>query len=140
MDIVLQRSAGATFLAKGPSNHWVVFDTESKFGGSEAAAKPMEMVLMALGSCTALDAESILLKMRSRTEDFRVEISSQQEEDHPRVFTKIHLKFIFSGKNLHRANIAKAVRLSQEKYCSVSAMLRKTADITYEIIYQDTEK
>ncbi|MGC9365074.1 MAG: OsmC family protein [Fidelibacterota bacterium] len=135
MRVTVQRAKGATFIAKGDSNHWIVLDSVEKFGGSDAASRPMEMLLMALGGCTAMDIESLLNKMRTPVSDFRVEIHAERKADHPKVFTKIHLTFIFSGDNLNKANIAKAVRLSQEKYCSVTVMLSQAVDISYEIKY-----
>lgn len=135
MQVTVQRAKGATFIAKGDSNHWVVLDSDEKFGGSDAASRPMEMLLIALGSCTAMDVESLINKMRTPASDFRVEIHAERKADHPKVFTKIHLTFIFTGDNLNKANIAKAVRLSQEKYCSVTIMLSQAVDISYEIKY-----
>lgn len=135
MQVNLYRAKGSTFIAKGDSNHWVVLDSVKQFGGSEAASKPMEMVLMALGGCTALDIESLINKMRTPADEFHVEISAERQDEHPKIFTKIHLNFIFKGTNLNRANIEKAVKLSQEKYCSVSAMLSKSVNISYEINY-----
>ena len=140
MQINLYRAKGSTFIAKGDSNHWVVLDSVKQFGGSEAASKPMEMVLMALGGCTALDIESLINKMRTPTDEFQVEITAERQDEHPKVFTKIHLTFIFKGANLNKANIEKAVKLSQEKYCSVSAMLSKSVDISYDIKYIGNEK
>ena len=139
MKVSLHRASGITFLAKGDSNHWVVLDSVKQFGGSEAASKPMEMVLMALGGCTALDTESLINKMRTPVDEFHVEITAERQDEHPKVFTKIHLTFFFKGKNLNKANIAKAVKLSQEKYCSVTAMLSESVDISYEIKYTGEE-
>lgn len=135
MQVTVQRAKGATFIAKGDSNHWVVLDSDEKFGGSDAASRPMEMLLIALGSCTAMDVESLINKMRTPASDLRVEIHAERKAEHPKVFTKIHLTFIFSGDNLNKANIAKAVRLSQEKYCSVTVMLSQAVEISYEIKY-----
>ena len=139
MQVNLHRAKGSTFIAKGDSNHWVVLDSVKQFGGSEAASKPMEMVLMALGGCTALDTESLINKMRTPVGEFHVEITAERQDEHPKVFTKIHLTFFFKGKNLNKANIAKAVKLSQEKYCSVTAMLSESVDISYEIKYTGEE-
>lgn len=140
MQVNLYRAKGSTFIAKGDSNHWVVIDSVKQFGGSEAASKPMELVLMALGGCSALDIESLINKMRTSADEFQVEITAERRDEHPKVFTKIHLTFIFKGANLNRPNIEKAVKLSQEKYCSVTAMLGKSVDITYDIQFNPTEK
>jgi len=120
-------------IARGDSNHWVVLDTKQQFGGHEAASQPMEMVLIALGGCTAMDVESLLNKMRTPAQEFTIEIDAERAEEHPRIFKKIILTLIFRGENLNPQNIEKAVSLSREKYCSVGAMLKKSAEITYTI-------
>ena len=128
---------GLTFLGKADSNQWIAMDGDKKFGGFNAAVKPMEAVLIALGGCTGMDVVSILSKMKVKYDSFEIEINAERAEDHPKVFTKIELKYKFKGKDLPRDKIEKAIRLSQERYCSVSAMLRKTADIKWEIEIED---
>jgi putative redox protein len=135
MKITIHRASGSTFIAKGDSNHWVVIDSVKQFGGSEAASKPMEMLLMSLGGCTAMDIESLINKMRTPVDEFQIYIQAEQREEHPRIFTAIQITFVFKGKNLNETNIAKAVKLSQEKYCPVTAMLRQSVDIRYNIQY-----
>lgn len=134
MPVTIQRAKGSTFIGKGPSNHWVVLDNIKKFGGTEAGCKPMELLLIALGGCTAMDVESLLHKMHTPADDFKIEITSERSPEHPKVYTKIHMKFLFWGENLKKNLIEKAVNLSQNKYCSVTAMLGKTAEITSEIL------
>jgi putative redox protein len=134
MQATIQRAKNNTFIAKGQTGHWVVLDTRKEVGGNDGASSPMEMVLFALGGCTAMDVESLLHKMRTPAADFRIEISSERAPEHPKIFTKIHLKYIFLGENLNASNIAKAVDLSKNKYCSVSAMLLETVEITHEIL------
>ncbi len=133
MKVTLHRVAGSTLIARGDSNHWVVLDTKQQFGGHEAASQPMELVLMALGGCTAMDVESLLNKMRTPAQEFTVEIDAERAEEHPRIFRKISMTLIFRGENLNQQNIEKAVSLSRDKYCSVSAMLKKSVEITYTI-------
>ncbi|MBL7067172.1 MAG: OsmC family protein [Candidatus Marinimicrobia bacterium] len=140
MKVSLHRASGITFLAKGDSNHWVVLDSKKQFGGSEAASQPMEMMLMALGGCTAMDIESLINKMRTPAEEFQIEIDAARSAEHPRVFTEIHMTFIFKGADLNKQNIKKAVRLSQEKYCSVSATLSRAIDISYDIVFNPAEE
>ncbi|MFA6743955.1 MAG: OsmC family protein [Candidatus Neomarinimicrobiota bacterium] len=139
MNVTVQRAENNTFIARGDSNHWVVLDTHKKHGGQDAATSPMEMVLCALGGCTGMDVESLLQKMRTPVDKFRIIISAERREEHPRIFTKIDMKFIFHGENLNADSIAKAVKLSREKYCSVSAMLAQSAQMTYEILINPTE-
>jgi putative redox protein len=133
MKVTLHRAVGSTMIARSDSNHWVVLDTKAQFGGHEAASQPMELVLIALGGCTAMDVESLLNKMRTPAQEFTVEISAERAAEHPRIFEKIDMTLIFKGENLNPRNIEKAVSLSREKYCSVTAMLKKSAVITYTI-------
>ncbi|MBC7123973.1 MAG: OsmC family protein, partial [Pseudothermotoga sp.] len=108
-------------------------------GGLSAGPSPMELVLVALTGCTGMDVVSILSKMKvlDEVESFRMEVSSERAQDHPKIYTKIHLKYIFKFKNQpFKEQVEKAVQLSQEKYCSVSAMLKKAAEVTYEIVYE----
>jgi len=124
---------GLTFIGKAESNHWMVMDGSKEFGGFEAGIKPMEAVLVALGGCTGMDVVSILNKMKVDFDSFEILIDTERAEEHPKVFTKIHLTYRFKGKNLPKEKIEKAVKLSQERYCSVSAMLRKSADVDWKV-------
>lgn len=133
MKVTLHRAAGSTMIARGDSNHWIVMDTKQQFGGYEAASQPMELVLMALAGCTAMDVESLLHKMRTPAQEFTIEINASRAEEHPRVFTKIDMILIFKGENLNPQNIGKAVKLSREKYCPIGIMLNKSVEITYTI-------
>lgn len=124
-----------TFNTKGDSNHWVTMDADPKVGGSNAASRPMELILMGLGGCTGMDVVSILKKMRAPLDNFEIEIEADRTDEHPKIFTKIHIKYIFYGKGLKIQNIERAIELSEGTYCSVSAMLKKTAELStsYEI-------
>lgn len=132
MEVEVRNIEGVTFIGKGESNHWVSLDGPEKFGGSEAGSKPMELVLISLGGCTGMDITSLLNKMRVNYDDFKIKLSAERSEEQPKIFTKIHIKYIFKGKDIPEDKIEKAVNLSQEKYCSVSAMLREAAEVTYE--------
>jgi putative redox protein len=133
MKVTLHRTVGSTMIARGDSNHWVVLDTKQRFGGHEAAPQPMEMVLISLGGCTAMDVESLLNKMRTPAQEFTIEINAERVEEHPRIFKNINMTLIFRGENLNQQNIEKAVSLSRDKYCSVTAMLKKSVKIDYTI-------
>lgn len=124
-----------TFIGKSATGHSVVMDTSEKSGGNQSAPTPMEMVLFGLGGCTGMDVISILRKMRQDVTGFRIEIEKKNADEHPKVYTEINMKYIFSGRQLDEKKIARAIELSQDRYCSVSAMLGKTASIshTYEI-------
>lgn len=134
--IEIQQVKGSTFAAKGDSGHWVIMDAPKEIGGSSAGSSPMEMILMGLGGCTSMDVLSILVKMKEDVLDYKVEIFAENAEEHPKIYTKIKIKYYFYGNNLNGKNIEKAIRLSQDKYCSVSAMLKKSSEIdfSYEII------
>jgi putative redox protein len=103
-------------------------------GGQGKGPKPKTLLLTALGGCTGMDVVSILKKMQVNLEGFEVRASAEQTEDHPKVFTGIHLKYVFTGKDLPLDKLQRAVNLSQEKYCGVSAMLAKACPITHEIV------
>ena len=132
-DIELKQVRGATFAARGTTNHWTMMDGEEQFGGSNAASKPTELVLFGLGGCTGIDVDSMLKKMRIKVDDFQVEINFERAEEHPKVFTKIEMVYHFYGNDLPLEKLEKAVSLSKDRYCTVSAMLSKAVDITAKI-------
>jgi putative redox protein len=124
--VVLKHVDGITFIGHAKSKHWVAMDGSQAFGGSEAASSPMELFLISLGGCTAMDVASMLKKMRVNYEKFEIEIESERAEEHPKVYTKIDLVYKFWGNDLenHKAKIEKAIYSSQDKYCSISAMIK----------------
>ncbi len=124
---------GLRFIGITNSNHAVVLDSKKDVGGFESAPSPMELLAISLMGCTAMDVISILKKMREEVVDFRIFFEGKRAEEHPKVFTEIKLIYQFKGKNLKYENVEKAVKLSQEKYCSVSHMLKKAAKVEYEI-------
>ena len=114
----------------------VKFDAPIEHGGEETALSPMENVLASLAACSSFHVLRIMKKMRQEISDYSVEATAERREDPPpRVFTKIHLKYIVKGKNIDLEALKKAIALSEEKYCSVGGMLKETVDITsyYEI-------
>lgn len=127
---------GMTFLAETGSNHVVAMDGAPDGGGRNLAPRPMEMVLLGTGGCTAYDVVVILKKSGQDVAGCEVRITSERAATDPKVFTKIHMHFVLRGKALKRNVVEQAIRLSHEKYCSASIMLGKTADITkdYEIV------
>ena len=121
---------GITFVGRAGSNHWIPMDGPSEFKGSDAATRPKELLLLGLGGCTGSDVASILIKMKEKVSKFEIDIEAETASEHPRVFTSLHLEYIFWGENLKGANIEKAINLSKEKYCAVQAMLQKAVKIT----------
>jgi putative redox protein len=120
------------FEGKTESGHSVSMDAKPEFGGEERGPRPMELLMVALGGCTGMDVISILKKIRIDLESMTINIDSEQATEHPKVFTKINIEYNFTGKNIKEENVKKAIELSQEKYCSVSAMLKEKAEITYK--------
>jgi len=135
MRVKLQRIDGLALAGAGDSNHWVTMDSPEEFGGFSAGSRPMELMLMAVAGCTAMDVLSILKKKRVRLDDFSMEVEAERAEEHPRVFTEIKLHYIFTGKNVRPVDVERAIDLTQDKYCSATAMLNKVVRITrdYEI-------
>lgn len=126
----------ATFIGESASGHAVVMDGPPDHGGRNLGVRPMEMLLLGMGGCTNFDVVSILKKSRQPVTDCVAEITAERAEKDPKVFTKIHVHFIVTGRGLSEKQVARAVELSAEKYCSASIMLGKSAEIThdYEIV------
>ena len=127
---------GVAFVGESGSGHSVVMDGPPENGGRDQGIRPMEMLLIGLGGCTAFDVMYILRKARQPVSDCVVELDAVRSEEVPKVFTRIHVHYIVSGDGLSDQQVERAVRLSSEKYCSASVMLGKTADIShdYEIV------
>ena len=121
-----------TFVGESGSGHAVVMDGAAEFGGRDLGIRPMEMLLLGVGGCTAFDVVSILKKSRQAIVDCEVMVDSDRAEQVPKVFTRIHIHFIVSGNNLDPDKVEKAVNLSADKYCSASKMLEKAAEITHD--------
>ncbi len=122
----------AMFLAESGSGHAVVMDGPEQNGGRNVGVRPMEMLLMGLGGCSNFDVVSILQKSRQNVQDCEVRIDAERADEEPKVFTKIALHFIVSGKDLKESVVKRAVDLSAEKYCSASIMLaRAGVEITH---------
>ena len=118
------------FEGKTESGHSVLMDAKPEVGGEDKGPRPMELLIVSLGGCTAMDVVSILKKMRTDLESMTISIDSEQASEHPKIFTKINIEYEFTGRNIKEENVKKAIELSQEKYCSVTAMLREKAEIT----------
>jgi putative redox protein len=128
--------SGMTFLAETGSGHAVAMDGAPDGGGRNLAPRPMEMVLVGTGGCTAYDVVVILKKSGQEVTGCEVKVDSERAETDPKVFTRIHMHFTVRGRGLKRNLVEHAIRLSHEKYCSASIMLGKTAEITkdFEIV------
>ncbi len=129
MKIKVKQMDGLAFAGLSESGHWSVLDTVPRLGGFDGASRPMEFILIGLAGCTGMDVASILKKMQVELDGFEIEVVAEQAEDHPRVFTKISMKYIFFGKEIAKEKVERAIELSQTKYCPVTAMLRKSVEI-----------
>ena len=129
---------GSTFEGVAGSGHRVTMDVAPEVGGRNLGLRPMEMVLLGLGGCTAIDVLHMLRKGRQPISDMRVELDAERADDVPKVFTRIHLHFVLTGAGLDPHKIERAINLSASKYCSASMMLNKTAEMThdFEIVKQ----
>ena len=127
---LVKQVQGVTFAGHSDSNHWVMMDGPQEFGGSNAATRPKELLLLALGGCTAHDVVSILQKKRVALDGFEIHITADQRDEYPQVFTKIHLEYVIRGEGIHSQDVERAIELSESKYCSVNAMLRPAVPIT----------
>lgn len=127
---------GMTFVAETGSNHVVAMDGAPEGGGRNLAPRPMEMVLLGTGGCSAYDVVVILKKSGQDVTGCEVKLDAERAESDPKVFTRIHMHFVVRGRALKRNLVEHAIRLSHEKYCSATSMLAKTAEITkdFEIV------
>jgi putative redox protein len=121
-----------SFLGETESGHAVLMDGAPSAGGRNLGPRPMEMLLLGAGGCTSFDVISILKKSRQVVSDCYVELDAERAGEDPKVFTKIHMHFVVTGKDLKPEVVERAIKLSAEKYCSASIMLGKTADITHD--------
>lgn len=124
------------FIGISPSGHAQVLETDT---ARASAATPMELLLLALGSCTAVDVISILKKKRERVTDYRVEVRGERREEYPRKFTRMEVRHVLRGRNISARAVEQAIELSENKYCSVAATLRPGVEIvsSYEIVEDD---
>lgn len=131
MDARIKLIEGVAFMGETGTGHAVVLDGAAADGGRNLGPRPMEMLLLGLGGCTAYDVVTMLRKGRQDVVDCEVKLSGTRAESPPKVFTDIHVEFIVTGRDLSDKAVERAIRLSAEKYCSASIMLGATANITH---------
>ncbi len=117
--------------------HKIYMDTAVEHGGKNLGPRPKLMMMVALAGCTGMDVASILKKMRENVEEFSVEVEGDVTEEHPKRFAGMKVIYKVKGKGINRKNVEKAVKLSSEKYCGVSANYKEAFDITHEIIIEE---
>jgi putative redox protein len=128
-------NSGLAFTAR-QGGHSIPLDATVESGGQDSGSSPKGLLLSGLGGCTGIDVVAILEKMRVHLDGFEVQVSAELTEKHPKVFKSIHLRYAFRGPDLAMEKLEKAVILSMDRYCGVSAMLAKAAPITWEIIVE----
>jgi len=125
-------SSGMTFVAESGSGHAVVVDAAPDVGGRDLGPRPMELVLMGTGACSAIDVVHILRRARQDVTGCVVELDAERAEEDPKVFTRIRMHYVVTGKGLATNQVERAIKLSKEKYCSATIMLAHSAEITYD--------
>ena len=123
---------GMLMVGKSHSGHSITMDGPTEIGGENLGVRPMEMLLLGVAGCTMIDVVTTLKKMRQNLTHCETKISAERADEHPKVFTDIHIHFIVQGKDLDSKKVDKAITLSAEKYCSASIILGKTANITHD--------
>ncbi|MBN9457220.1 MAG: OsmC family protein [Bosea sp.] len=131
---------GMAFMGEAGSGHAVMMDGAPEYGGRNIGIRPMEMLLIGLAGCTGFDVVSILKKGREAVTGCEVEVEAERATTDPKVFTKIHLHYRITGRDLSRAKAERAVTLSKEKYCSASIMLGATAEMSYALDVTDASQ
>src|SRR5262249_26356830 len=137
MDVKVQWDCAMLFRGSTPATATIMMDAHPEHGGTNAGPTPMETLLMALAGCTGMDVIQILKKMRAPVEQLAIEVHAERAADHPRVLTAIHLRYVASGKGLEPTQVMRAVALSLDRYCSISAMLRKAVSLTSDVVVED---
>lgn len=133
MDCTVSWAGGAKFSATTGSGHTMFMEGSAEAGGTNSAPRPMEMLLVGTGGCTAFDVVLILQRGRHDVTGCDCKLHAERAETDPKVFTRIHFHFTVRGRNLKREVVERAVKLSHDKYCSASIMLAKTAELTHEV-------
>ncbi|KAF0152222.1 MAG: OsmC/Ohr family protein [Ignavibacteria bacterium] len=136
---VVKHIKGVTFIGKADSNHWVSMDGPEEFGGSNAGMRPKELLLLALGGCTGSDVAVILKKKKINVDGFDIFLTAEVQETHPQVYTKITVEYVFYGKGIPAEAVERAIELSQKTYCSVTAMLQKSIEITHSFRIEEAK-
>jgi putative redox protein len=140
MKAIIKRITGMSLVGKSDSNHWVSMDAAREAGGEDGGARPLELLLLGLGGCTSMDVLSILEKKRIQLDDYECQLEAERAEEHPKVFTRIRIRFVFYGDAIPAEAVERAIQLSEEKYCSAVAMLSKAAPITVEYEIKSLKK
>ena len=129
--------SGMRFIAEAGSGHAIVLDGSTEVGGYDTGIRSMELLLVGLIGCTAMDVAYTLRRKRQDLQSLVVKASAKRQDKHPQVFTEVHIEYSLKGRGLSEKAVRQAIELSQNKYCSASAMFRKTAELTYSFEIED---
>ena len=132
MNISVNWVDGMLMVGKSHSGHSITMDGPPEIGGDNLGVRPMEMLLLGVAGCTMIDVVTTLKKMRQELTHCETKVNAERADDHPKVFTDIHIQFLIKGNDLDSKKVQKAITLSAEKYCSASIMLGKTASISHD--------
>ena len=132
MNISVNWVDGLLMVGKSHSGHSITMDGPPEIGGDNLGVRPMEMLLLGVAGCTMIDVVTTLKKMRQELTYCETKVNAERADDHPKVFTDIHIQFLVKGNDLDSKKVKKAITLSAEKYCSASIMLGKTASISHD--------
>lgn len=139
-EVYLKQIQGTTFAVKGNSNHWVTIDNTADSGGSGAGPSSKELVLFAVAGCTSTDVVDILRKKRSPVTDYEVRVKAEERDEHPRIFTAVHVEYIIYGDGVKKVDVERAIELSRTKYCSVHAIVSASVAITHSYRIEPSKK
>ncbi|RME64654.1 MAG: OsmC family protein [Nitrospirae bacterium] len=140
MQVELKWVDGLMFVCSSGTGHSLVVDGDIEVGGTDSAPRPTELLLMALGGCTAMDVISILRKKRQKVTGFEVKVTGQRADSHPKRFEKMQIEYIIKGDDIKEEAVKRAVELSMQKYCSVKATLEPSVEISYSYRIEPQEK
>ncbi len=129
--VELQWLGEMEFAAVPDSGHKIVMDASAEHGGSNKGVRPMELLLVGMAGCTAMDVRNILAKKRVDLTGLEIKVKAERAADHPKIFTHIELEYVVYGSDIREKDVEQAVKLSKDKYCSAANMLNKAAEITY---------
>lgn len=133
MKVTLELDKNLRFIGTDSRNHITIFDTTEKVGGDDSAPTPMEVLLQALGACTLMDIVSILRKKRKTVDGITLKIEGKRAENHPKVFTDVHLSFELKSQDAELKDLERSIELSESTYCSISAMFKRSGcNLTWE--------
>ncbi len=121
------------------SNHWVAMDAPHKLGGCAAGPRPMELMLLAIAGCAAMDILAILEKKRVKLQGFEVDVDAERKDEHPQIYTRIELNYTFIGRNIRSEDVERSIELTDEKYCGAIEMVRGLTEIVHRFQIKETE-